>query len=298
MVKSDDPAVSILDIPFKLKLHPKRNDKLIGTFRIRGEALKEAVCLQTKSEGVPEAEAIVKVIENKIEEHEFAEPLEFEHNFYRVKEGSSKTIRLFAKYPELVTQDTIINVVSSDSESVPIKGRCCVIPIEGSNYARGEVVVQGRRLKGRAVEISASINGNKATTKVKVTQKEEEGVPIKFKIVSKNLGIYRAAWATQEPNLLEISATHDSIKRYLSPEPDYAGQEKPQFRVLLAEIIAESVCRKALTLEVKAKPWDFKDQFAGNPELVADAVLSHLQRRIRDFVAIAHSIMLGESEIE
>jgi predicted DNA-binding protein len=298
MVISDDPAISILDVPFKLKLHPKRNDKLIGTFRIRGEALKEAVCLQTKSEGVPEAEAIVKVVENKIEEHEFDEALEFEHNFYRVKEGSSKTIRLFAKYPELVTQDTIINVVSSDSESVPIKGRCCMIPIQGSNYAHGEVVVQGRRLKGRAVEISASINGNKATTKVKVTQKEEEGVPIKFKIVSKNLGIYRAAWSTQEPNLLEISATHDSIKRYLSPEPDYAGQEKPQFRVLLAEIIAESVCRKALTLEVKAKPWDFKDQFAGNPELVADAVLSHLQRRIRDFVGIAHSIMLGESEIE
>jgi len=33
---SDDPAVSILDVPFKLRLHPKRNDRLIGTFRIRG----------------------------------------------------------------------------------------------------------------------------------------------------------------------------------------------------------------------------------------------------------------------
>lgn len=141
-VISDDPAVSILDIPFKLKVHPKRIDRLMGTFRICGEALKEAVCLQTKSEGVPEAEAIVKVIENKIEEHVFAEPLEFEHKFYRVKEGSSKTIRLFAKYPELVTQDTIINVVSSDSESIPIKGRCHIIPVEGSNYALGEVAVQ------------------------------------------------------------------------------------------------------------------------------------------------------------
>lgn len=238
------------------------------------------------------------MIENKIEEHEFAEPLEFEHNFYRVKEGSSKTIRLYAKYPELVTQDTITNVISSDSESVPIKGRCCIIPIQGSNYARGEVVVQGRRLKGRAVEISASINGNKATTKVKVTQKEEDGVPMKFKIVSKNLGIYRAAWSIQEPNLLEISAAHDSIKRYLGPEPDYAGQEKPQFLVLLAEIVAESVCRKSLELEVKTKPWDFKDDFIGNPEVVLTSVLSHLQRRIRDFVIIAHSVMLGTSEIE
>jgi hypothetical protein len=131
-----------------------------------------------------------------------------------------------------------------------------------------------------------------------VTQKEEEGVPMKFKIVSKNLGVYRAQWSTSEPNVLEISAAHESIKRYLGPEPDYPGQEKPQFRVLIAEIVAESVCRKSLELEVKNKPYDFRDDFIGTPEVVLTSVLSHLQRRIRDFVVIAHSIMLGESEIE
>ena len=298
MVTSDDPAVSVLDTPFKLRLHPKRNDRLIGTFRIRGESLKEAVCLQTKNEGVPEAEAMVKVVENKIEEHEFATSLEFEHRLYQVREASSKTLRLFAKYPELVTQDTIINMVSSDSESVPIKGRCHIVPVEGSNYAVGEVVVQGRRLQGNAVEIIASINGDKAITKVKVTQKDESGVPLRFKIVSKPLGVYRAAWSAQEPNLLEISAIHDSIKRYLGPAPDYSGQEEPYFRVLLAEIIAESVCRRALELEVRTKPWDFKDDFLGNPEIVVNTVLSHLQRRMRDFVATAHSVMLGITEIE
>ena len=298
MVISDDPAISILDIPFKLRLHPKRNDKLIGTFRIRGESLKEAVYLQTKSEGVPKAEAMVKVIENKIEEHVFSMSLEFEHKLYNAREGSLKTLRLFAKYPEIVTQDTIINVISSDSESVPIKGRCHIIPIQGSNYAVGEVVVQGRRLKSKPVEITAYINGDKAITKVKVIQKEESGVPIKFRIVSKPLGIYRAMWAIQEPNVLEISATHESIKRYLGPEPDYAGQEKPHFRVLLAEIIAESVCRKALELEVKARSWEFKDDFIGSPDVVLTTVLTHLQRRIRDFVATAHNIMLGITEIK
>lgn len=170
--------------------------------------------------------------------------------------------------------------------------------MEGSNYAVGEVVVQGRRLQGKAVEITASINGDKAITKVKVTQKDDSGVPIRFKIVSKPLGIYRAAWSAQEPNLLEISAVHDSIKRYLGPAPDYLGQEEPYFRVLLAEIVAESVCRRALELEVKTKPWDFKDDFIGSPEIVVNTVLSHLKRRVRDFVAIAHSIMLGMTEIE
>ncbi|OGN88950.1 MAG: hypothetical protein A2Z74_02860 [Chloroflexi bacterium RBG_13_46_9] len=129
-------------------------------------------------------------------------------------------------------------------------------------------------------------------------QKDESGVPLNFKIVSKPLGIYRAAWSMQEPNLLEISAIHDSIKRYLGPAPDYSGQEKPYFRVLLAEIIAESVCRKALEDEVRKKPWDFKDDFIGNPEVVVNTVLSHLQRRMRDFVAIAHGVMLGTTEME
>jgi hypothetical protein len=298
MVISDDSAVSILDVPFKLRLHFKRNDQLVGTFRIRGESLKEAVCLQTRSEGVPEAEAMVKVIENKIEEHLFSTSLEFEYKFYKAREGSSKTLRLFAKYPEIVMQDTIINAISSDSESVPIKGRCHIVPMQGSNYAVGEVVVQGRRIKSKPVEITAQINGDKAITKVKVIQKDESGVPIKFRIVSKSLGKYRAMWALQEPNVLEISATHESIKRYLGPEPDYTGQEKPHFRVLLAEIIAESVCRKALELEIKARPWEFKDDFIGEPDVILTTVLTHLQKRISNFVATAHSIMLGITEIK
>ena len=298
MVTSDDPAVSVLDTPFRLRLHPKRNDRLIGTFRIRGESLKESVCLQARNSGLPEGEAMVKVVENKIEEHEFTTSLEFEHKLYQVREASSKTLRLFAKYPELVTQDYIINVVSSDNESVQIKGHCHIVPVEGSNYAIGEVVVQGRRLQSKGVVITASINGDKAITKVKVTQKGESGVPIKFTIVSKPLGIYRAAWSVQEPNLLEISASHDSIRRYLGPPPDFLGQEKAYFRVLLAEIIAESVCRKALEMAVKTQPWDFKDDFVGNPEVVVNTVLSHLQRRMRDFVATAHSVMLGITEIE
>lgn len=297
IIISDDPAVSVLDVPFKLRVHPKRNDRLTGTFRIRGESIEEAVCLQVKSEGVPEAEAMVKVVENKIDEHEFSASLEFEHKLYSVKEASSKTLRLYARYPELITQDTIVDVMSSDSESVPIKGLCHISPVEGSNYAVGEVLIQGCRLQSKAVEIRASINGDKTIAKVKVIQKDESGIPLDFKIVSKSLGIYRAAWSVQEPNILEISAIHDSIKRYLGPTPDYSGQDEHYFRVLLAEIIAESVCRRALELEIKAKPWDFKDDFVGNPEVIANTVLSHLQKRMRDFVATAHSIMLPTGEI-
>lgn len=299
-VLSDDPSISILDSPFQLRQHKKRNEFLIGNFRVQGDHIKDAVCIETKSNGIPNAEALINVVEDKIEEHEFMQPLEFEYNNYRVKEGSIKTLRLYAKYPELVSKDnTEIVIVSSDSESVPVRGRCYLTPIIGSNYAIGEVKIQGRRLKSKNFEITASLNGDKAVAKVKVIQKEEKGVNLEIKIVPEDLGVYRAMWAVPEgkPNLLKISAKHDSIKRYLGDAPDFAGQEKPHFRVLLAEIVAESVCRKSLGLEVEDKPWEFKDAFLGTPSIVVDAVYSHLQKRIRDFVAIAHSVMLSNTEI-
>ena len=69
-----------------------------------------------------------------------------------------------------------------------------------------------------------------------------------------------ARWADHEgkPNLLLVSARHKSLSRYLGPEPDFEGQISAHFRVILAEIVAESVCRKSLTLEAKERTWEFR----------------------------------------
>lgn len=296
-VKGDNAALSVLDSPFKLRAHPKKSDRLIGTFRIKGEKINEGVLIETNCDGLPSAQAIVQVVENRLEDHIFTSPLEFEHKSYQVKEGSSRNLKLFAKCPELVNQETIINITSSDSASVPVIGRCHVVPIAGANYALGEITVKGKRLIKDAVTITASINGDKAITKVKVIQKEEKGVKIEIDLRDEDFGNFRALWAEHEgkPNLLLISARHDSIKRYLKYIPEtgeWEGDKLPHFRVLLAEIVAESVCRKALTLEAKARAWEFKFADLKDDHVIADAVLAQLQKRIRNFVAIAHSIML------
>ncbi|HAB53464.1 MAG TPA: hypothetical protein DCE80_15045 [Ignavibacteriales bacterium] len=296
-VKSDNAALSVLDSPFKLRAHPKKSDRLIGTFRIKGEKINEGVLIETICDGLPSAQAIVQVVENRLEDHTFTSPLEFEHKSYQIKEGSSRNLKLFAKCPELVNQETIINIVSSDSVSVPVNGLCHVVPIVGTNYALGEVTIKGKRLIKDAVTITASINGDKAITKVKVAQKEEKGVKIEIDLRDEDFGNFRALWAEHEgkPNLLLISARHDSIKRYLkynSETKAWEGDKQPHFRVLLAEIVAESVCRKALTLEAKTRAWEFKFADLKDDHVIADAVLAQLQKRIRNFAAIAHSIML------
>jgi len=303
-IKSDDDtAVTFLDIPFKLRTHPTKNDRLIGSFRIRGEKVKDSVYIEASCPGVPVAEAIAQVVENRVEDHVFICPLEFEHKTYRVKEGSTKTIRLFAKCPELVNQETTINLNSSDDMSVPVKGRCWLVPIKGTNYALGEVHIRGRRLKRETVKITASINGNEAIAKIKVIQKEEKGIPIEIKLRDEPPGVYRARWNEREgkPNQLLISGRHDSIKRYLNYNPqtkEFEGDKTPYFRILLAEITTEAVCRKSIMLETKNRPWEFKWVDLGDDGSIADAVFAQLQRRIRDFAATAHNIMLSVSEIK
>ena len=296
-VHCDDNAISILDSPFKLRAHPKKNDRLIGTFRVRGEEVRDSVYIEARCPSIPAIGAVIQVVESRVEDHIFTQPLEFEHKSYHVKEGCTKTLKVFAQCPELVNQETKITVTSSDSASVPIIGHCHVVPVIGTNYALGEITIKGRRLIKDAVTITASINGDKAVTKVKVMQKEEKGVKIEIKLRDEDFGTYRAQWAERDgkPNLLLISARHDSIRRYLKyyPEKDeWEGDKEPHFRVLLAEIVTESVCRKSLGLEAESRPWEFKFADFKDPHIIVAEVIFQLQKRVRSFAPIAHKIML------
>jgi hypothetical protein len=301
----DDPALTVLDAPFDLKPHRTKQDRMIGTFRVRGEALRDNVIIIASCGSLPKAQAIADVVDKKIEEHLFDEPLEFEHDQYRVREGSRKSLELFAKYPEIIAEPTMVTVTSSDSAGVPIRAACQLIPVIGSNYAHGSVVVQGRKLNTKA-KVKASVNGREAETQVRVVQKPPEtSIPLKIELRNEDYGNFRAKWADHEgkPHLLLVSALHKSLSRYLTYDPEapegekYQGQDASHFRVLLAEIVAESVCRKSLLLESKERTWEFRWADLKEDHLIADDVLAKLQQRVRDFVAAAHAIMLSDVEI-
>jgi len=132
-----------------------------------------------------------------------------------------------------------------------------------------------------------------------VARPPETIIPTRIELRDEDYGNFRAKWADHEgkPHLLLVSAKHKSLSRYLGPAPDYEGQDAPHFRLLLAEIVAESVCRKSLTLEAKERTWEFRWADLKEDHLIADDVLAKLQQRIRDFVADAHAIMLSDAEV-
>ncbi len=68
------------------------------------------------------------------------------------------------------------------------------------------------------------------------------------------------------------------------------------FRILLAEIVAESVCRKTLEREAREHSFRWADQ--RDDSIIAGNVITELQKRLRDFTTIAHKVMLRDSELE
>ena len=172
-----------------------------------------------KCDRLPEAEALVHVIEKGIDEHVFGLPLEFERLEYKIRQGSRKKLKLFAKYPDLIANETEIKVYSSDDEKAAVRGRCILTPVADSNYAVGEVTVEGRKLKSKST-IIAEVHGRTAEASIKVIDKRElePQIPIKFEIRDEDYGNFRARWAEAEgkPHLLLISAKHKSVARYLA----------------------------------------------------------------------------------
>lgn len=299
-IHKDSNAIDVIDSTFKFSPHKKRDDRFVGTFRVRGRYPSDSPAyLYAKVDGLPEAEAIVKVGERGVEIRDFTMPLEFQHAQYSVKEGSTRTLRLFALYPDVVNTETPVKVWSDDSSAVVVRGSHRLIPISGTNFARADIVIQGRRLNSKT-DIRANVNGRDALATVRVIQKDLGGVPIEIELRPEDFNNFRAMWADHEgkPNLLLISANHKSISRYLGPaSTDYEGQESPLFGLLLAEIVADSVCRKILRLDAKDHPWEYRLSDLGDNVAIIERVLALLHRNIRDFVADAHSAMLSDAEL-
>jgi len=300
IISEDNDKLAILDELLTLRKHSKKEDILLCTFRVCGKKISnDRIKIKVEYNNLPSVEAFGKVVEDRGREHDFISQLEFEHKQYSIREGSKKTLKIFAKYPQLVGREERIEITSADSISLPIRGSCKITPVSGTNFALGEVVIEGRRLKKNSILVTAKYNGIEATTRVKIVQKEESKVNIEIKLVDEDFGNFRAMWAIDEgkPNLLKISSRHNSISRYLGQPPDFLGQDSPHFKLLLAEIVAESVCRKALSLESKAHPWEFRLSDLREDYLIVDDVMARLQKRIRDFAEGAHKIMLKDSEI-
>jgi hypothetical protein len=70
-------------------------------------------------------------------------------------------------------------------------------------------------------------------------------------------------------------------------EDGYPGQHGPAFRVLLAELISDNVCRRIVEEHARVLPHEFD----------SDKVYVLHNRLMKEFTPIAHRVQLADSQI-
>jgi hypothetical protein len=269
--------------------HKKREDLLVGQIRVH-PLLPEVTLLQCELEG-HSAEALLDVREERAAQP-LAEPpasLEFERPRYRVGLLKRKTLVLRAPLG-VYSAGANARVTSDNAGIVVLTGNVELRPEPDARFVTAEVRVHGRSL-GAEAEITARIDGDTATCHALVAP-HGEGPSVRFELVDEDQGIYRALWKdvtdprSGEPiKVLQIMGRHLALKRYLGEAPEFPGQETALVKTLIAEIVADNVCREI------ARRVDARRSQEERPD--ADAFYMEHYARMTKILPKLHALMLA-----
>ena len=236
-----------------LVAHPTQDDVLIASWKVKAVTATPATGLRVRVPPIT-AESHLEVFASESDRYADIRSLQFERKLYRVRtDRRRRRVRLLAPL-DMVSKPTPFEL--------KIKGR--------RFSSHGERVLKPNTRRGVAVcdftikttheeeanaQLEASIGLYQAN--VDLIAVLPPGVGLRFDLEDVDYKNQRYRW---KGNHLEIAARHPSLHRYLGPSSaGFPGQEKPHFRVLLAEIIADAVCTRALNQYERDNPTEFHD---------------------------------------
>ena len=279
----------------KTKNDPK---KFAGVFNIIGKSEKNIeVSFRYNKQVKTQAKIIVDLEKNR----EFKNDIEFEKRTYNVIRDKNRSIKVFAKYPEIISENNLeLKVSSNQLDNIKFKPSCVFKIIKGTNYAIGEVNIKGLKLESETnLEIT---NGTiQDVCLVTVVDKENKNKnPFKWDVDKHDLGPNRAAWDTVDSNLLKISSKHESIKKYLGSDiKPFPYSESALFRILLVEILAEKFAEKRVDLIAINNPIEYSDvtKYSQVHEILQQSNV-YFEKAKNKFLDKLHKNWIKEDEIE
>ena len=290
-------AVDLVETFANKVLQPHHADETVfwGALKVRGIAVGKAEIIVRPSKTTKVSAFGTVVRKREGGGRDFVEPLEFERKKYSVVERKRKKLKIFAELP--LKGDTVARVFCSN-EAVVVRqgGQCRLTPCADTNYAVGEIEIEGRSITARAVDVVAQLGSLSAKTSVRVVESKFVGGGLRFEPTKEDLGGMRARWDIEgDPNLLKISAVHPSTKGYFGdPSEKFPGQNTPECRALMAEIITEHVCLLILRKEMRG-PRRGSFQFpVDDPVATLDQISGILQKKAAEFSVHAHKILGGD----
>jgi len=241
----------------ELEAHPKMPHVLRAQWKVTGEAKTEATGMVAAT-GPIRAETTLEVLGEEKERYENVKGLAFSSTKYKVRaDGSRKSIQVYCPL-DMMPEEGQLEVTVSGRQ-FQIKGDVRLAPKPDFGIAIAKFGVYTKSEGGMAT-IKAVLS--KQIAEAELVAKDPPGVSIKIKLVDIDLKSQRSRWVG---NVLEIAVRHPSIRRYLGLVSEgFPGQRQKHFRLLLAEVVADAVVRKALSsleregeYEGEDADWDF-----------------------------------------
>lgn len=281
--KAADESLTVVAEPGDLEPDPKHGGAQRASFTLRADHESRAQ-ISCKVDGLDPVYAEVHVVAAEPHDLDIPGGFAFHRRNYSVKQGGRRTLKLRAHADPSTGEVLPVNFRLDDNSAAVLRRRTQLEPVEGTSYYEAELTVEGRRLNA-ITNVIAESGDREASAKLKIAAKDEDGVELTFELVPYSLGQnWRASWDRREPNKLLITTTHDSISRYLgNPSDGYPGQHWAPFRVLLAELVADNVCRRIVEERVRALPHEFD----------GDRIYVFHNRLMKEFTPIAHKILLS-----
>ena len=269
-----------------LELDPVDGKLLRGSFVLQGIAESRRVQVECQVDGLAPIFVDVQVIPSAPIDHEIPNNFAFHRHTYSVRHGGRRTLLLRTRLGDPIPPSPKIYLRDPGVAAIRTNANFELVP--GTTYYEAAISIEGRRPSGRT-KVVASANGMLAECDLRVVAKDEEGVDLAFRLVDHDLGAnYRAVWDRKEPNALLITTQHESIRRYLgSAEKGYPGQRGEAFRILLAELISDNVCRRIVEEHTRAQPHEFD----------SDKIYLLHNRLMKEFTPIAHRIQLASPTV-
>jgi hypothetical protein len=244
-------AEPIDELPLSLRPHRRREDVMVAQLHLQPLAVGHT--LVECELGGRVAQALVEVRDERQDAQVPEAPrppaaFEFEHDHYRVGWTHTKTLLLRA--PVGSFEPGLVAAIASSAPGIVVLRNHVPLDLDADlGFLVGRVRVEGRAL-GAEGTIRATLGDLTAECRV-IIRRSEEGPSLQFSIEDKHAGKYRALWEERtDPitgevtRVLEIQGRHPALHRFLGDPPEFLGQEAPWVRLLIAEIVADNVCRE------------------------------------------------------
>lgn len=197
------------------------------------------------------AEAAIEVLNEEAERYAHVRGLAFERTRYFIRPGVKKRLRVLAPL-EMVPNGGRVAVAASSKE-LAIRTEVELRPEPDLRIAIGEVHVLASG-KVETGSVTATLGEHHAKAEIRVTP--DKGASFKINIEDVDLGNQRYSLKNNE---LVIAARHPAASRYLGRKEDgFPGQNLPQFRLLVAEIVAEALCAHVVRKKETSNPEEFE----------------------------------------